>query len=151
TGLVFGPWLGALYAFVGALTSAAAGFAVGRWLGRDALARLSRRLPRLDKLLAARGVTAAFLIRKIPAPFTLINMVVGASRMRFVDFMLGSLLGLSAMVISLAMFGPHVLEAVRHPSPRTWFAAGVLLVLLAVAVGVDRVLRRRRSETEAAA
>ena len=57
------------------------------------------------RALKRNGTLAVFLVRKIPAPFTLANIVVGASTVRFRDFIVGTLLGMSAFVVALAGFG----------------------------------------------
>ena len=56
TGMVFGPWLGALYALTGSLANAAATYGVGRVLGRDMVRRLAGE--RINKLLLYTVMTS---------------------------------------------------------------------------------------------
>lgn len=105
-GMVFGAWPGAAYALVGAMASASAGFALGRRLGRDRLRRLlGARARRFEARVVRRGALAVFLVRKVPAPYTLVNLVAGSSDVRFRDFFLGTLLGTGPGVVLVSLLG----------------------------------------------
>ena len=97
TGVIFGPWLGPLYAMAGCLASASMGFAIGRWTGLGRIERVGgTRVTRIVSSLERNGTLAVFLLRKIPAPFLLANIVAGASRVRYRDFIVGTVLGMTA-------------------------------------------------------
>jgi uncharacterized membrane protein YdjX (TVP38/TMEM64 family) len=146
TGIAFGPVLGPVYAMAGCLASASMGFALGRWLGMDRLQRIGgERITRVTRALNRNGTLAVFFVRKVPAPFTLANMVVGASTVRYADFLLGTILGMGAIVIALAGFGNQMLQALGDPSPATLAAAALFVgVPLTIAWFVNRTLRRTR-------
>jgi phospholipase D1/2 len=146
TGIAFGPVLGPLYAMAGALASASAGFTIGRWLGRRRVERVTgERLARLMDRLRRHGVLAVFLVRKVPAPFTLVNIAVGASSVALRDFVLGTLLAMSAGVVALAGFGSQLSDLVRDPTPAIVARAALILVLpLSLALVIDRAVRGRR-------
>ena len=143
-GMVFGPWLGPLYALVGALATGTIGFALGRRIGRRTVERLvGARARRLRSLLQRNGVLAVFLARKVPLPYTLTNLVLGASGVRLRDFLLGTVIGLGAIVALLAAFGHHLLTARRDPSAASIaLAGGVLAVALLLAWAINRGLQR---------
>src|SRR6185503_9652771 len=106
TGMAFGPWLGTVYALAGCFASASVGFAVGRWAGPRRVEKLGgERVKRLHAKLKRNGTLAGFLIRKVPAPYMLANIAIGASKIRFRDFLLGTLLGMGPFVVALAGFG----------------------------------------------
>ena len=146
TGVAFGPVLGPIYAMAGCLASASLGFALGRWLGVHRIQRLGgARVARVTQTLNRNGTLAVFFMRKVPAPFTLANMVMGASTVRYSDFMLGTILGMGALVIALAGFGYQLIRVLRDPSPATVSAAVVFVgVPLTVAWIINRALRRAR-------
>ena len=146
TGIAFGPLLGPVYAMAGCLASASTGFALGRWIGLQRLTQLGgERIVRVTRTLKRNGTLAVFLVRKIPAPFTLVNIIVGASTVRFRDFIVGTVLGMGAFVVGLAGFGYQVTNAVRNPSARTLMGAAMfVLVPLMLAVMINRTLRRMR-------
>ena len=129
-GVVFGPWVGALHAILGAIASSLIPFWIGRRLGHDAVARRGGRLvERIEKVLARRGVIAVFLVRKIPAPFTLVNVVCGASTVTLRDFVLGTLLGMGTGVILLTVLGGQLFATASDPDP--WQIVGGIALLFA--------------------
>jgi phospholipase D1/2 len=146
TGIAFGPVLGPIYAFAGCLASASIGFGIGRWLGLDRVVRLGGdRVTTLTRALKRNGTLAVFFVRKVPAPFLLANIVIGASTVRYRDFILGTVLGMGAIVIALAGFGYQFTQALRNPSPATALAAVVGVgVPLTLAWMINRALRRAR-------
>jgi phospholipase D1/2 len=145
TGLVFGPWLGPLYAIAGCLASASAGFAIGRWAGYRRVQRIGgRRVADLHDTLERNGTLAVFVMRKVPAPFMLANIVAGASRVRFRDFLIGTVLGMGAFVVALAAFGYQLSQAFSDPSWRSALVAVAFLgIPLTLAWVINRSLRAR--------
>jgi uncharacterized membrane protein YdjX (TVP38/TMEM64 family) len=146
TGIAFGPLLGPVYAMTGCLASAATGFAIGRRVGVQRVTELGGdRVTRIILSLKRNGTLAVFLIRKIPAPFTVVNIIVGASPIRFRDFIIGTVLGMGAFVVGLAGFGYHATSALRDPSARTLIgAAAFVLVPLTLALLINSSFRRLR-------
>jgi uncharacterized membrane protein YdjX (TVP38/TMEM64 family) len=146
TGVVFGPILGPLYAMAGCLSSGSVGFVVGRWMGRRRVERLGgERIARVSRALQRNGTLAVFLVRKVPAPFTLSNIVVGASSVAYRDFIIGTVLGMGALVVALAGFGYQLTEALLDPSPETVIGAVLIVsVPLTLAWFINRTLRRAR-------
>jgi phospholipase D1/2 len=146
TGIAFGPLLGPAYAMAGCLASASTGFAIGRWMGLQRVTQLGgERITRVTRMLKRNGTLAVFFIRKVPAPFTLVNIIVGASTVRFRDFIVGTVLGMGAFVVGLAGFGYQASNALRDPSPGTLIAAALFVVVpLTLAVMINRTFRRMR-------
>jgi phospholipase D1/2 len=146
TGIAFGPILGPIYAMAGCLASGSTGFAIGRWLGVRRVQQLGgERIIRVTRALNRNGTLAVFFARKVPAPFTLVNIVIGASTVRYGDFILGTLLGMGALVIALAGFGYQLMQAFRDPSPATLSATALFVGLpLTLAWWINRALRRAR-------
>jgi uncharacterized membrane protein YdjX (TVP38/TMEM64 family) len=146
TGWAFGPVLGPLYAMAGCLASASVGFAIGRRMGRHRVEQLGgAQVARISHALRRNGTLAVFLVRKVPAPFTLSNIVVGASSVGYRDFILGTILGMGAFVVALAGFGFQFVKALRDPSPATWLGAALFVAVpLTLAWALNRALRRER-------
>jgi uncharacterized membrane protein YdjX (TVP38/TMEM64 family) len=148
TGIAFGPVLGPVYAMAGCLASASMGFAIGRWLGLRRVEQLGGgSITRVSRTLKRNGTLAVFLVRKVPAPFTLVNIVVGASAIRYRDFMIGTVLGMGAFVIALAGFGYQLTRALHNPSPTTLVGAALFVgVPLTLAWLINRAFRARLAE-----
>ncbi|MGB0749830.1 MAG: VTT domain-containing protein [Magnetospiraceae bacterium] len=141
TGAAFGmPW-GFYYGLLGALLSAAVTYGIGKGIARDTVQRYSHKwIGRVSRRLARQGVFAVITLRLVPvAPFTVINIVAGASHIRFREFMLGSALGLLPGALGLSFVSDLAAEAVRTPALAT--AATLVGVAIAVGIGLWAVAR----------
>lgn len=146
--LTFGPLLGFWVAWAGAMGSALVGYGLGRMLGRPLLERLrSPRLKRLSRGLGRRGLLAVATFRVVPvAPYTVVNLVAGASHVRLRDYALGTLLAMTPGILALTLFSDRVAAAVRRPTAGTLFVALALGLVLWFGTGwARRLLERRRA------
>lgn len=129
---LFGPGIGFLTAFTGALASAMGAFCIGRAVGHDGLQRLSTpRLERLCQRLACRGVLAVVAIRFLPvAPFTMVNMVLGAARIKLSHFTIGTAIGLTPGFLALSIFGDRLSQTLRRPHVLNFLLLGLVAAVL---------------------
>jgi uncharacterized membrane protein YdjX (TVP38/TMEM64 family) len=146
TVVVFGPWLGMVYAFAGSELAALATFGVGALLGRRRVGRLTGgRINRISRAISNRGVLTIVTLRIVPvAPFTVINIIAGVSEIRLRDFALGSFVGLMPGIFAMAFFTDRVVASIREPSATSIIAA-IVVGSLAVAglFGLRHWLRSR--------
>lgn len=135
TGVTFGAGYGFVYALVGAELAALAGFLVGHRVGHRTVRRLSERwVARVSRRLARQGLLAVITLRVVPvAPFTVVNLVAGASHIRLRDFALGTLIGMAPGTLALTVFSDQVVEAIAAPG--TLRLAGLLVLALAIGLG----------------
>lgn len=146
TGIVFGPAYGTVYAMAGSLLCASAGYGIGHWLGRETVQKvLGHRINTLSRRIAKRGILAVVVVRMLPiAPFTVVNIVAGASHIRFRDYVIGTALGMLPGITMTVTFVHHLAEAVRNPSVGTMaILVGVAAAIIGVAMLLQRLLRRR--------
>ncbi|HKA32599.1 MAG TPA: VTT domain-containing protein [Candidatus Binatia bacterium] len=146
--LTFGPIEGNVYALAGWLLSGSMGYAVGRALGHDTLRKLVG--PRLDLLIhraGRHGFLTVLTIRVLPiAPFTVGNLFIGSSGIRFRDFIAGSILGRIPGMILMTVAGVQIENALRNPAVGTVIVVVVVLVLIPLATGwIARRLHRSES------
>lgn len=147
--LLYNTLLGFAYAFGGCLLGAMAGYLAGMLLGKDMLRNLAgRRINRLSRALARQGVLAMAVVRNLPvAPFGLVNVIAGASHIRFRDYVLGTALGMFPGVLAITLLGDSLGRLVREPN---WFnvlvALGVSLGILLAFWWLKRRLARRERE-----
>jgi len=150
TAAAFGPWLGFALAGTGAIASAMITYGIGAAIGRDAVETvLGPRLRRVRRSIAERGVLAVAAIRLVPiAPFTLVNLVAGASRIRFLDYVFGTVIGMAPGLVLMSALGHQIWSIISEPTP-TNILLFVLAVLawLTVSIGAQALLLhwRRRS------
>jgi uncharacterized membrane protein YdjX (TVP38/TMEM64 family) len=146
TVVTLGPVLGFVCSAVGTMLAASATFGVGRLIGRKPLRRwLGEKLEALEQRIAKRGIIAIALIRKVPiAPFTFVNMGLGAVGIRYRDFIVGTALGMLPGIAAFAFVSETALEAWRDPTPRNIvFIAGAIALWLSVVFGIQWILNRR--------
>jgi len=149
TAMVFGPVLGPVYALAGALVSAALTFAIGRTLGRETVRKLAgTRVNDLSRRLAQRGLVAVAFVRMLPiAPFSVVNVVAGASHIRWSDFLLGTVIGLLPGIAAMSFFVDRALAAIREPGVATFLLLGIAVAVIVVLVAMLR-RRLRASDVE---
>jgi phospholipase D1/2 len=154
TAAAFGPWLGFAYSFAGALASAVVTYAIGAAIGRRALESvLGARLDRVRRAIVERGVFAIAALRLVPiAPFTLVNVAAGASKVRLSDYLIGTAIGMAPGITTMSALGYQIWTIVAHPSLAN-LAIFLLVVAgwLAVTLGAQAlILRHRRHRHHAA-
>ncbi|RPI61474.1 MAG: hypothetical protein EHM50_05595 [Lysobacterales bacterium] len=148
TVVALGPVLGFVCSAVGTLMAATATFGVGRLVGRKPLKRwLGAKLDALEQRLSKRGIIAIALIRKVPiAPFTFVNMIIGALGIRYRDFILGTALGMLPGIAAFAFVSDRAIDAWRDPTPQNIALIATAIVLwLSVVFGIQWILNRRSS------
>jgi uncharacterized membrane protein YdjX (TVP38/TMEM64 family) len=103
-GALWGVGRGLVYAVTGASLGAALAFLTARYVLRRFVQAYVDRHPRLaaiDRAVEAEGLRLMFLLRLSPiVPYTLLNYVLGVSRVRFREFMGG----LAGMVPAALMY-----------------------------------------------
>jgi phospholipase D1/2 len=150
TAVVFGPLAAFTYALFGSLAGGTLGFAIGHALGREAVRRLAgARLNALSRRLAERGILAVMAVRIVPvAPFTVVNLVAGASHIRLRDFVVGTVLGMAPGTAAVSIFADRLLAAFREPTPATVTTLAVVVaIIVAGALGARLWLRRSRTRS----
>jgi uncharacterized membrane protein YdjX (TVP38/TMEM64 family) len=92
---IFGAYWGFLYVWVGAMIGASAAFWIGRTLGREFAASLiGDRLKKYDEAIERNGFATVLYLRLIYFPFTPMNFGMGLTRVRFLDYLFGTGLGI---------------------------------------------------------
>ncbi|MEW6272865.1 MAG: VTT domain-containing protein [Thermodesulfobacteriota bacterium] len=142
TTAAFGAPLGALYALLGSLVSAATGYGLGALLGRERVRSLfGHRLAKIGNRLSRHGVLVMTVVRVLPlAPFAVVNLAAGAAQIRVRDFLVGTALGMLPGVIGAAVFSEQLLRTVRRPGPGNVLLLALVVVVLIVC---GRWLERR--------
>lgn len=149
TAMVFGPAMGFVYAVAGAILSAAVGFGLGHVLGKRLVRRYAgATVNRLSESLGRRGLVAVVFLRVAPiAPFLLINLVSGASQVRFRDFLLGSVVGMVPGIAVMTLLGSSIMGLIENPTPmRLVVLVGCLALWFLVSIGLQRLVSRRQKK-----
>jgi uncharacterized membrane protein YdjX (TVP38/TMEM64 family) len=93
-GALFGLVPGTSICYLSAVVAASLSFVTARSAGRRVIERYlgkDRRISAIDRAIGERGLTISVLLRLSPViPFTVLNYSLGLTRIRFRDFLLGS-------------------------------------------------------------
>jgi uncharacterized membrane protein YdjX (TVP38/TMEM64 family) len=149
----FGAGKAFVYGELGMVLAAIATYLPGRLLARDTVRRLAGpRLARLNALLQRRGMLAVILVRLVPvAPFGVVNLVMGAMRIRVLDFIVGSAIGIVPGMLAATVLSGQLSSALTDPAGiNGWLVVSACVVLVALAYGGQRWLRRMDRQQAAA-
>src|SRR5580704_17911680 len=138
SGFLFGPWLGTLYAVIGATIGATVVFIAAR-AGLAGLAeRAGPRVRRLEAGFREDAFSYLLCLRLVPIfPFWLVNLVAGATGMRLRVYLTATFFGMIPGAFDYASLGNGVgalIAAGRHPDHYVIFRPSILLPLIGVAV-----------------
>ena len=144
--LLFGPRPGALYGYLGMMASAVVVYAIGRFAARELIddwlaKRADSRLDAFNRRLERRGLLAVALTRLTPVPFSLQNLAMGASRIGFVDFVVGTAIGIVPIIALMAGFATQLESWLRRPDAASLF----VWVVAAIVICIGGWLVRRRA------
>ncbi|MFA5974824.1 MAG: VTT domain-containing protein [Elusimicrobiota bacterium] len=130
TAFTFPPMTAFVYAELGSLLSGMAVYGVGRVLRQDFAHRLAgSSWDRLSRSLGRHGVITIVTLHIFPiASFSILNLVAGASHIRFRDFLIGTVLGVSPGIIVVCIFGERLIQTLRHPQPLNWVYLGLFVL-----------------------
>ncbi|MFO7559332.1 MAG: VTT domain-containing protein [Desulfobacterales bacterium] len=132
TVIVFGYIPGFFYSLIGGMLSAVAVYWVGELLGRNTIRKLTgSKLNKISRKIAKHGIINIIFVRIIPvAPFTIINLVAGASHINFRDYLLGTLIGMAPGMMVVAIIADRIRATVQDP---VIYNAVWLIITVAVA------------------
>lgn len=126
-GAVYGPWLGSLVTWLGAMLGAFASFGLTRWLGRPFVEKFMSpgQLGKIDEWAVRQGTATLLLCRLLPIiSFNLINYAVGLTKVSWWTFAWTTGLGIIPMTVLMVVMGSRL-----HLVPWWgWLLTGLVLV-----------------------
>jgi uncharacterized membrane protein YdjX (TVP38/TMEM64 family) len=146
--MAFGPWEGLTYSMTGVVLAGIVGYAIGRLFHRDTARRLAGpKLSRVTHLIKKRGILAVALVRFVPiAPYLVVNVVMGAMRIKFLDFVIGTFLGMLPGALAATVLSDQFAAALQDPGRvNGWLIAAAVTGFAALAYFGQRLLRRMES------
>jgi phosphatidylserine/phosphatidylglycerophosphate/cardiolipin synthase-like enzyme/uncharacterized membrane protein YdjX (TVP38/TMEM64 family) len=143
--LAFGPYKGFVYAMTGVLVAAIATFLPGRFIGKDRVRRYAGpRLKRIARFMEQRGLLAVTAVRLVPiAPFPVVNLTMGALRVRLSHFLLGTFIGMLPGMLAATVLSDQLAAALEQPARvNGWLIAAAILTLATLCFFGQRLMRR---------
>src|SRR6266851_1414391 len=137
SGFLFGPWLGTIYAVLGATLGATVVFLAARMGLAGLIARAGPWIRLFEAGFRDNGLSYLLVLRLVPIfPFWLVNLVAGAVELRLSVYLLGTFIGMIPVTFIFASLGNGfgtLVEEGRHPDLAILFQPSVLLPILGLA------------------
>ena len=148
-GLTWGLGPGVLVSQLGLNFAGNIQFLVGRKLGQKRVSSwlAKRNLSRVEQLFHANGLWGMIAVRQLPLPFVGVNLMAGASPLRWWHFAVGSAAGALPPMIVYTWFAAEIYNGVagaRQGALLRALLAGAAMVVLAV---LPKVISRLRAQT----
>jgi uncharacterized membrane protein YdjX (TVP38/TMEM64 family) len=132
TVITYGPVPGFIYSLTGGTLSAVVVYWIGDRLGHNLVRKLGGgKINRISRKIARHGIINIIFVRIVPvAPFTLINLVAGASHINFRDYTLGTLLGFIPGMLAMTLLADRIEAIVQEPDPGNmiWLTVTAMVV-----------------------
>ena len=130
-GALFGIYYGTLYTVIGALSGATLAFAISRYLGKSIAEKLiKQKADWLNEHAEKNGFMIVFLLRLIPLiPFDAISYGAGLSKIRYMDFLGATCIGILPGVLVYSNIGDKSLDIY---SADFYLSLAILALLVAV-------------------
>ncbi len=145
TGVAFGPWEGLIWASVATLAASIVYYYLVRLWPPEFIDRwLGRWTRKMGKRFERDGIVAIMIARNVPfAPFQLVNIVGGLAKIRFSDYLIGTILGMAPTILALTILGDRLRGAWDSPTLRNVALLLLAIVLwFAVALGLQALSNR---------
>lgn len=136
TAIVLGSRFAMLYGISGALVSSCIGFYMGNLLGKPLIRRFgSDSVEAVSRKLGERSFRSVAFIRLIPvAPFFIVNMVAGASHLKFKQYLIGTVLGMAPGMSAVVLLADRAEAAARDPRLENLLTLAAVLAAIVGAV-----------------
>ena len=134
-GFIFGPLQGIIALMLGGLIGTTATFFIGRYLGREWIENIIKGKAKelLDKL-DHNGFQVILIIRLIPLiPWEVVNYASGLSKIKYIDFISATLIGIFPMVLIQTFFSDQ-LSNLNLKEPILFIMLGAFLLLGAIPI-----------------
>ena len=148
-GILFGPLSGSLLAMIASLSSAVLSYLFGQITGKNFIRNFAgEKINSISKRLAKRGIWTIVVVRIVPvAPYTVINMLAGASHIRFRDYILGTFIGMIPGVLILTSFFGHLVQVFKETTTANiLILCGLLVIAFILFVVVAKNIYQKRSD-----
>lgn len=141
-GMAFGLIYGTLYTIIGAVFGATLSFYIARFLGRDVVNKLVHGKGKwFENGVEKKGFFVVLMLRLIPlVPFDIISYGAGLSKIKFKDFLLGTVIGIVPGVLVFSNLGDKCIN-----TSSVGFIMSVILLILLFTVSF--IMKKRVSFT----
>lgn len=127
--LVYDFWIAFAISSAAALTSSVLSFVIGHYLGVHALRKIvGNRVNRISKALGKHGILSSIAMRIVPvAPFAALNLIAGASHIKFRDFFWGTLIGQIPGILLITLSVDRVYLSIQNPDLKVLISSACII------------------------
>jgi len=131
-----------IYCELGSIASALVVYGLGRVLREDVIKRIAGSyMGTVSHALARRGVVTLVVLHIFPVcPYSVLNLLAGATHINFKDYIIGTFLGITPGLILICLFGSRLMGIIHRPHPVN---IAVLVVFVAIGLFVFYKARQR--------
>ncbi len=150
TSILFDPLTAFILAMSGSLMSAMVVYWIGHALGRDFVRNFAgKRINKLSKSLARQGLLTIVVLRVVPiAPYSIVNLLAGASHIVFRDFIIGTLIGMFPGIFGITVFTESLKHFILEPNiVNIAILAGTLILVVAILVWLTKLTKKVSSRS----
>lgn len=149
-GAIFGVIWGTVYNILASNLGATLAFFMARYFGRDFVASLVKgRIESFDEKVASHGFRFIFTLRLIPlVPFNGLNLGSGLSKIKYRDYLLGSVLGMLPGTFIYTYFADALLKGTTGSGRKAYsnlIIASALLILISLAPTLYKKFNKQKS------
>jgi uncharacterized membrane protein YdjX (TVP38/TMEM64 family) len=152
--LIWSPTEAFLLNWAGTVGTGLFSYAGARYLVRDWLQeRLPQRVRRFDDRLRTHGFRTVLLLRLVFYTTPSVQWALGVSRVRFLPFLIASILGVAPFTLGTTLVGIRVAEWIEQNPVATWpwdqiWPAVIVATVAIAALGVFLLRRWRKTAVE---
>jgi len=153
-GAIFGVAWGTLYNILASNLGATLAFFMARYFGRDFISRFMKgRVEAFDEKVASHGFRFIFTLRLIPLiPFNGLNLGSGLSKIKYRDYLLGSVLGMLPGTFIYTYFADALLKGTTGSGKRALtnliIASSLLILISSVPTLYKKFKKQKRIESK---
>lgn len=131
SGTLFGPIKGFILSMIGFATSGTFAFYLSRILGKNYVHRMEKgKLLKIDKGIEDNGFMVIFMLRFPPIfPYDIVSTTAGMTRVRYSQFILGSILGVIPETLCYSFIGKSLRDSSIHNTILLFFVMILILIM----------------------
>ncbi|MCR4318768.1 MAG: TVP38/TMEM64 family protein [Candidatus Brocadiaceae bacterium] len=148
-GAIFGVAWGTIYNILASNLGATLAFLMARYFGRDFISRFMKgRVEAFDEKVANHGFRFIFTLRLIPLiPFNGLNLGSGLSKIKYRDYLLGSVLGMLPGTFIYTYFADALLKGATGSGKTAYInliIASALLILISLVPTLYKKFKKQK-------
>ena len=127
-GAIFGGIYGSIYTIIAATASAIVTYGIGNYIGKGGLKKFTTSYPKSTTWLSRlqeRGFLAVLLLRLAYAPFDIVGYIAGATKVRLIDFIIATSIGIIPGTISFVLLGSSTKNTTHLALAALFFIIGL--------------------------